>query len=78
MFFGERCATGSSPKHDSEVISYVGIRADEPYRTGYISTKPGVKAVYPFIEHNLRKDDVFRILEESGLGVPSYYEWRSR
>ena len=63
---------------DSNVISYVGIRADEPYRTGYISTKPGVRAVYPFVEDNIRKDDVFRILEESGLGVPSYYKWRSR
>jgi 3'-phosphoadenosine 5'-phosphosulfate sulfotransferase (PAPS reductase)/FAD synthetase len=63
---------------DTNVISYVGIRADEPYRTGYISTKENVKAVYPFIEHNIRRADVFKILEESGLGVPSYYEWRSR
>ena len=63
---------------DSEVISYVGIRADEPYRTGYISTKPGVRAVYPFRENNIRKADVFRMLEEAGLGVPAYYEWRSR
>lgn len=63
---------------DDEVISYVGIRADEPYRTGYISTKPGVRAVYPFRENNIRKADVFRILEEAGLGVPAYYEWRSR
>ena len=63
---------------DDEVVSYVGIRADEPYRTGYISTKPGVRAVYPFRENNIRKADVFRILEESGLGVPAYYEWRSR
>ncbi len=63
---------------DSKVISYVGIRADEPYRTGYISTKPGVRAVYPFRENNIRKADVFRILEEAGLGVPAYYEWRSR
>lgn len=62
----------------SNVISYVGIRADEPYRTGYIATNPDVKAVYPFIEDNIRKADVFRILEESGLGVPSYYQWRSR
>ena len=63
---------------NSEVVSYVGIRADEPYRTGYISTKPGVRAVYPFRENNIRKADVFRILEEAGLGVPAYYEWRSR
>ena len=61
-----------------EVISYVGIRADEPHRTGYISTKPNIKTVFPFVEGNIRKADVFRILEEAGLGVPAYYEWRSR
>ena len=63
---------------NDRVISYVGIRADEPYRTGYISTKEGVKAIYPFVENNIRKADVFRILENAGLGVPTYYEWRSR
>lgn len=61
-----------------QVISYVGIRADEPHRTGYISTKPNIKTVFPFIQDNIRKEDVFKILEDSGLGVPSYYEWRSR
>lgn len=63
---------------DDEVISYVGIRADEPWRTGYISSKKNIKTVFPFREDNIRKEDVFRILENSGLGVPSYYEWRSR
>ena len=58
--------------------SYVGIRADEPQRKGYISTKPNIIAKYPFIEEGITKPDVFRILEESGLGVPDYYEWRSR
>ncbi|MGX9366123.1 phosphoadenosine phosphosulfate reductase domain-containing protein [Desulfoplanes sp. PS50] len=60
------------------VISYVGIRADEPHRTGYISTKPNMKTVLPFVENNIRLEDVERILNESGLGVPRYYEWRSR
>ncbi|MFA7546321.1 MAG: phosphoadenosine phosphosulfate reductase family protein [Candidatus Cloacimonadaceae bacterium] len=61
-----------------EVISYVGIRADEAHRKGYISTKPNIKSVFPFIEDNIGKEEVFRILKESGLGVPSYYHWRSR
>jgi 3'-phosphoadenosine 5'-phosphosulfate sulfotransferase (PAPS reductase)/FAD synthetase len=61
-----------------EVISYVGIRADEPHRKGYISSKPNIKTIFPFVEHNIRRADVFKILQESGLGVPSYYEWRSR
>lgn len=34
---------------DDSVISYVGIRADE-FREGYISRKPNIKAVFPFIE----------------------------
>lgn len=63
---------------DDECFSYVGIRADEPHRKGYISTKPNIIAQYPFIELGIVKSDVFRILEESGLGIPEYYKWRSR
>jgi len=63
---------------DDLCYSYVGIRADEPHRKGYISTKPNIIPQYPFIEAGITKPDVFRILEESGLGVPKYYEWRSR
>lgn len=61
-----------------EAITYVGIRADEMYRQGYISKKPNISARYPFIEDGLTKIDIFRILEDSGIGIPSYYEWRSR
>lgn len=60
------------------VISYVAIRADEPYRTGYISTKPNIKAVYPFKEDGKVKEDIVKILEEEGIGMPKYYDWRSR
>lgn len=63
---------------NDEVISYVGIRADEAQRKGYISTKPNIRTVFPFIEDNIGKEEVYRILKESGLGVPSYYNWRSR
>lgn len=62
---------------DDECVSYVGIRADED-RSGYISTKPNIEARFPFKEDGLTKADVLRILEESGVGIPSYYEWRSR
>jgi len=62
---------------DDEALSYVGIRADEN-RDGYISTKPNIRAVFPFKEEGLVKADVMRILEESGIGVPSYYRWRTR
>lgn len=63
---------------DEPCISYVGIRADEQHRKGYISTKPNIVTRFPFIEAGITQPDVFRILEESGLGIPKYYEWRSR
>ncbi len=59
------------------VINYVGIRADEA-RVGYISTKPNVKTVFPFIEDGIDKDGVLRILDNAGIGLPDYYSWRSR
>lgn len=62
---------------DDTVVSYIGIRADEN-REGYISSKPNIKARYPFKEDGIVKGDVLRILEESGLGIPPYYKWRTR
>jgi 3'-phosphoadenosine 5'-phosphosulfate sulfotransferase (PAPS reductase)/FAD synthetase len=62
---------------DDPVINYIGIRADEN-RKGNISSKENLKPRYPFIEDGIRKEDVARILEESGLGFPDYYKWRSR
>ena len=60
------------------VVSYIAIRADELQRKGYISTKSNITPVYPFIDDFKYKADIFRILEESGIGVPDYYKWRSR
>jgi Phosphoadenosine phosphosulfate reductase family len=62
---------------DDDAISYVGLRADED-RDGYISTKPNIRAVYPFRELGMVKADVIRLLEDSGIGMPDYYRWRSR
>ena len=61
---------------DDQVISYVGIRADED-REGYISQKDTIKAAFPFIDDGLVRDDVFQLLEDS-VGIPEYYKWRSR
>ena len=61
-----------------EAISYVAIRSDESGRKGYVSTKPNIKAVFPFLEDGIDKSGVMDILEEAGLGLPSYYEWRTR
>lgn len=62
---------------DGEVYSYIGIRADEN-RSGYVSTKSNIKPLFPFKEHGINKDDVYQILEQSGLGLPDYYSWRTR
>lgn len=59
---------------DDPVINYVGIRADEE-RVGYISSKPNITAVYPFREDGLVRADIFRILEEAGLGLPTFMSW---
>lgn len=62
---------------DDPAKLYIGIRADE-HREGYISTKPNITPVYPFKEDNIKKADVVRILEDSGIGLADYYNWRSR
>ncbi len=62
---------------DDHVINYIGIRADED-RDGYISRKPNIMARYPFKDDGIKREDVFRILNEAGLGLPEYYKWRSR
>jgi 3'-phosphoadenosine 5'-phosphosulfate sulfotransferase (PAPS reductase)/FAD synthetase len=56
------------------VISYVGLRADED-RVGYISSKPNIKAVFPFKENGIDYAGVMKILEDSGIGLPPYLAW---
>lgn len=63
---------------DDPIVSYIGIRADESHRKGYISTKPNIRARFPFVEDGLVQADIVRILRNSGLGLPQYYRWRSR
>jgi 3'-phosphoadenosine 5'-phosphosulfate sulfotransferase (PAPS reductase)/FAD synthetase len=62
---------------NDEVMMYVGIRADED-RSAYISTKTNIKTVIPFKDAGITIDGVHRILEESGIGLPAYYDWRTR
>ena len=63
---------------DATAISYVAIRADESNRKGYISTKPNITTRFPFVEDNVDYHQVLRILEDAGIGLPTYYEWRTR
>lgn len=60
------------------IVSYVAIRSDENYREGYSSTHPNLTVKLPFREAGIDKAGVIDTLEASGLGLPSYYEWRSR
>lgn len=61
-----------------KVFSYVAIRSDEEYREGYASKHENLKVVLPFREEGVDKPGVIEILESSGVGLPEYYEWRSR
>jgi hypothetical protein len=60
------------------VISYVAIRSDEEYREGYQSNKERLLVRLPFKEAVIDKAGVIEILEGSGLGLPEYYDWRTR
>ncbi|MFV8268262.1 phosphoadenosine phosphosulfate reductase family protein [Mycolicibacterium peregrinum] len=62
---------------DEPALSYVAIRADEN-RLGYVSTKPNIQTTFPFRDDGIDKAGVMRILDESGVGLPDYYQWRTR
>lgn len=62
----------------ANVTSYVAIRADEDYREGYSSKHDNLTVRLPLKEAGIEKAGVLEILDGSGLGLPSYYEWRSR
>ena len=63
---------------DAPALSYVAIRADESNRKGYISTKKNIETRFPFVEDGIDRAAVMRILEDAGIGLPEYYEWRTR
>ena len=60
------------------VYSYVAIRADEQYREGYASKNDKLVVRLPLKEAGIDKAGVLEILEGTGLGLPAYYEWRTR
>lgn len=60
------------------VISYVAIRADEDHREGYSTTHERLEINMPFRTDGIDRERVIEILNTSGVGLPKYYEWRSR
>jgi len=61
-----------------KVYSYVAIRADEEHREGMVAQDDNLLVRLPFREKGIDKLGVLEILEGSGLGLPKYYDWRSR
>jgi len=61
-----------------KIFSYVAIRADENYRDGYTSKKENLTICLPFKSAGIEKVGVLEILDNAGLGLPKYYEWRTR
>ena len=60
------------------VYSYVAIRADEEYREGYTSKHDNLIVRLPLKDAGIDKAGVLELLEGTGLGLPQYYEWRTR
>ena len=60
------------------VYSYVAIRSDESYREGYASKHEKLIVRLPFKEAGIDKAGVLEILEAAGIGLPTYYSWRTR
>ena len=60
------------------VYSYVAIRSDESYREGYASKHENLIVRLPFKEAGIDKAGVLEILEAAGIGLPTYYSWRTR
>jgi len=61
-----------------EIKNYVGIRADEPNRTGFMAIEKPIESIFPFREDGIVRSDIENILQRNGLELPAYYEWRSR
>ena len=62
----------------TKVFSYVAIRSDEEYREGYLSKHRNLTVRLPLKTAGVDKAGVLEILEGAGLGLPDYYEWRTR
>ena len=56
----------------------MAIRSDEEYREGYTSKHDNLKVSLPFRDAGIDKRGVMDILDSSGVGLPKYYDWRSR
>ena len=49
-----------------------------PTARGTSRRKPISRPFFPFIEDGIDHNGVMRILQDAGIGLPDYYEWRTR
>lgn len=61
-----------------KVLMYVGLTADESKSSRGWKWPANVETSYIFQDEGIVKADVVRILELAGIGLPDFYEWRSR
>lgn len=62
---------------ECKIASYVGIRADEPNRTGGQYGDGGTVSYFPLQELGFDRTDVYKLVSK-WIGIPRYYEIRSR
>ena len=67
-----------SLEQGDKIYSYIALRADESSRTGMISKDQRLTVITPFKDAGINKQGVLNILNDSGLGLPKFYQWRSR
>ena len=61
------------------IYLYIGIRADEIQRAKFNKYNDiRIKEVYPFVDYGYCKNDMLKILEKVGIGLPKYYDWSNR
>jgi hypothetical protein len=70
------CAT-LRKSEDTQVWSFVGIRADENFRVGLLSHMDWMHSEYPFKELGIKRADVFRMLDDT-IGIPEFYRYKTR
>lgn len=69
---------GPDLRAGKKIVQYVAIRGDETHREGLWSADPNLVTKMPFREDGVDKAGVRDILDSEGVGLPKYYEWRSR
>lgn len=64
---------------DGCVYLYIGIRGDEAHRVKTATSMDNyINERFPFVDSNIGRQDVLKILEDVGIGLPDFYKWKTR